>query len=69
MKLTLGSVASIDALTAFPFLITEIPTLKLQFPLYRAAAQDVDCSHDPLLFSKNHETGLQHGLKLLDKCC
>ena len=52
------SVASIDAFTAFPFLIPEITTLKQELHLYQAAAQDVDCSHDPLLFWKNHETGL-----------
>lgn len=49
------SVASLDTLTAFPFLGSEIPTLKQELPLYQAAAQDVDCSHDPLLFRKNHE--------------
>ena len=52
------SVASLDTLTAFPFLGSEIPTLKQELPLYQAAAQDVDCSHDPLLFWKNHETEL-----------
>ena len=52
------SVASLDTLSAFPFLQSEIPTLKQELPLYQAAAQDVDCSHDPLLFWKNHETEL-----------
>ena len=52
------SVASLDTLTAFPFLGSEIPTLKQELPVYQAAAQDVDCSHDPLLFWKNHETQL-----------
>ena len=52
------SVASLDALAAFPFLVSEIPSLKKELPLYQTAAQDVDCSYDPLLFWKNNETGL-----------
>ena len=52
------SVASIDLLSAFPFLTSEIPALKQELPLYQAAAQDVDPSFDPLLFWKCHERDL-----------
>ena len=52
------SVASLASLATFPFLRSEIPALKQELPLYQAAAQDVDRSHDPLLFWKNHEPDL-----------
>ena len=42
---------------------TCIQVLQLWLPLYQAAAQDVDCSHDPLLFWKNHETELSRWAK------
>ena len=52
------TVASIDALAAFPFLASEITALKQELPLYQAAAQDVDPSYDPLRFWKHHEGNL-----------
>ena len=52
------SVSSIDSLSAFPFLSSEIPALKQELPLYQAAAQDVDPSFDPLLFWRRHESEL-----------
>ena len=52
------SVSSIDSLTAFPFLRSEIPALKQELPLYQAAAQDIDPSFDILLFWKRHENDL-----------
>ena len=52
------SITSIDSLTSFPFLCSEIPALKQELPLYQAAAQDIDPSYDPLDFWKNHKSDL-----------
>ena len=52
------SITTIDSLTSFPFLRSEIPALKQELPLYQAAAQDINPSYDPLIFWKNHESDL-----------
>ena len=53
------SVAAIDSLAPFPFLSSEnVSGLKAEFPLYTAAAEDIDPSYDPLLFWKRHESDL-----------
>ena len=49
---------AIDSLTSFPSLSPSIPALKEEFPLYVAAAEDVDPSYDPLVFWKEHESTL-----------
>ena len=46
------SVVAIDSLNSFPFLASAIPGLKAEFPLYAAAAEDIDPSYDPILFGK-----------------
>ena len=52
------SVAALDSLTSFPFLSPALPNLKAEFPLYAAAAEDIDPSSDPLLFWERHESDL-----------
>ena len=37
---------------------SEIAALKQELPVYQAAAQDVDPTHDPLCFWKSHEREL-----------
>ena len=49
------SVSTLDTLSVFPFLRSEIPALKEELPLYMAASGDIDPSYDPLLFWKQHE--------------
>ena len=44
------SVSTLDALSVFPFLSSQIPTLKEEFPFYVAASEDIDHSYDPLQF-------------------
>ena len=51
-------VQAIDSLVSFPFLSSEVPALIEEFPLYVAAAEDVDSSYDTLLFWKRHEDTL-----------
>ena len=53
-----SSVALIDSLVIFPFLIPSIPALKGEFPLYLATAEDIYPSYEPLLFCKRHENDL-----------
>ena len=48
----------IDSLVSFPFLSSSIPALKEEFPQYVAAVEDIDSTHDPLLFWKDHEQRL-----------
>ena len=48
--------SAVDSLVSFPFLTPAIPALKEEFPLYIAAAEDVDSAYDPLLFWKNTKT-------------
>ena len=53
------SVAAIDFLASFPFLSSaNVSSLKAEFPLYTAAAEDIDTSYVPLLFWKRHESDL-----------
>ena len=53
------SVAAIDSLASFPFLSSaNVSGLKAEFPLYTAAAEDINPSYDPLLFWKRHESDL-----------
>ena len=49
---------TIDSLTSFPSISPSIPALKEEFPLYVAAAEDVDPSYDPLVFWKEYESTL-----------
>ena len=52
------SVAVIDSLASFPFITSEnVSGLKAEFPLYAAAAEDIDPSYDPLLLER-HESDL-----------
>ena len=50
------SLEAVDAFVAFSSLSADIAALKEEFPLYTAAAEDVDPSYDPLLFWKQHES-------------
>ena len=52
------STGAIDAFVSFPFLFSNISALKAEFPLYIAAAENVDISYDPLQFWKQHENDL-----------
>lgn len=52
------SVSTLDTLSVFPFLRSEILALKEELPLYMAASEDIDPSYDPLLFWKQHEPSL-----------
>ena len=52
------SVSALDALSVFPFLLSQIPALKEEFPFYLAASEDTDPSYDPLQFWKHHEQSL-----------
>ena len=53
------SMAAIDSLASFPFISSaNVFALKAEFPLYAAAAEDIDPSYDPLLFWKRHESDL-----------
>ena len=45
-------------LSVFPFLSSQISTLKEEFPLYVAASEDIDPSYDPLQFWRQHEQSL-----------
>ena len=51
---------AVDALVAFPSLSADLAALKEKFPLYTAAAEDVDPSHDLLLLWKQHESTLPY---------
>ena len=64
------SVAAIDSLASFPFLSSvNISSLKAEFPLYIAAAEDIDASYDPLLFfGKGTKMTYQIGVGLLGWC-
>lgn len=53
-------ISAINSLEILPFLSSAIPSLKEEYPLYVAAAQDIDPSYDPLLFWKRHEQDLQN---------
>ena len=47
------SVAVIDSLASFPFFSSaNVSGLKVEFPLYVLAAEDIDPSYDPLLLEK-----------------
>ena len=50
------STGAIDAFVFPPFPSSDISSLKEEFPLYIAAAEDVD--YDPLQFWKQHENDL-----------
>ena len=53
------SVAVIDSLASFPFISSaNVSALKAEFPLYAAAAEDIDPSYDPLLFWKRQISDL-----------
>lgn len=63
------SVAVIDSLASFPFFSSaNVSGLKAEFPLYTAAAEDIDPSYDPLLFGKGMKVTYQIGVGLLDRC-
>ena len=49
--------SAVDSLVSFPFLTPAIPALE-EFPLFIAAAEDVDSIYDPVLFWKEHENTL-----------
>ena len=52
------SVSALDTPSVFPFLSSQIPALKEEFPLYVAASEDIDPSYDPLQFWRQHEQSL-----------
>ena len=52
------STGAIDAFVSFHFLSSNISALLEEFPLYIAAAEDVNISYDPLQFWKQHENDL-----------
>ena len=52
------SIDTIDSLRSFPFLSGAIPDLREEFPQYVAAVEDINSSHDPLFFWKQHEQKL-----------
>ena len=52
------SVSSLDTLSVFPILSSQIPALKEEFPLYVAASEDIDPSYDPSQFWRQHEQSL-----------
>ena len=52
------SVPALDALSVFPFLSSQILSLKEEFPFYVAASEVIDPSYDPLQFWKHHEQSL-----------
>lgn len=61
--------AVIDSLVSFPFFSSaNVSGLKAEFPLYAAAAEDIDPSYDPLLFGKGMKVTYQIGVGLLDRC-
>ena len=52
---------TVDSLSVFPFLDNrELQQLKTELPNYIAACEDVDPSHDVLMFWKNHVRSLPH---------
>ena len=52
--------AAVDELKAFPFLIDRLENLKLELPMYIAAAEDVSNTTDVLEWWKSNETKLPH---------
>ena len=52
------SASALDTLSVFPFLSSQIPSLKEEFLHYIAASEDIDPSYDPLQFWKQHKQSL-----------
>lgn len=52
---------AVDSLSVFPFFDNlELQELKTELPHYIASCEDVDPSHDILMFWKNHGRSLPH---------
>ena len=51
--------SAVDSLSGFPFLdSTNLGNLKIKFPQYIAAGEDIDLNYAPLEFWRTHETSL-----------